>query len=113
MGPDRDAVKSGAAKAWRYLASTGLLIAHPYDDIKNPQTPQPEDDCEMHAGSPVLNASYELNGSPPTDILEMQANGARHFSTLEKHGGAEIISMAKKVIGIEFDTIFRSKYKDA
>ena len=113
LGPDRDIVKPGAVKAWQRIVDTGFVDAHPYDDIKNPQTPQPEDDCEMHAGMPALNASYELNGNPPADILEMQKNGARHFSTLEKHGGAEIISMAKKVIGIEFDTIFRSKYEGA
>lgn len=113
LGPDRDVVKPGAVKAWQRIVDTGFVDAHPYDDIKNPQTPQPEDDCEMHAGAPVLNASYELNGNPPADILEMQKNGARHFSTLEKHGGAEIISMAKKVISIEFDTIFSSKYEGA
>ena len=113
LGPDRDIVKSGAKRAWQSIVDSGYVTTHPYDDIKNPQTPQPEDDCEMHADLPVLNASYELNGNPPADVLEMQKNGARHFSTLEKHGGAEIISMAKKVIGIEFDTIFRSKYESS
>jgi hypothetical protein len=110
LGPDRDIVKSGAAKVWKRLVGAGYVESNPYDDIKDPKTPQPEDDCEFHAGEPVLNASYELRGSLPSDILKMQKRGRRHFETLEKHGGKEAVDMARKVIGIEFDTIFTKEY---
>jgi hypothetical protein len=111
LGPDRDIVYPGAVKAWQRIVDAGYVEGHPYDDFKNPQTPPPEDDCDLHPGKPVLNASYELKGSTPSDILAMQERGRRHFEMLEKHGGKEIVDMARKVIGIEYDTIFRQKYE--
>jgi hypothetical protein len=108
LGPDRGVVKPGAEKAW--AAISGNLEAHPYDDVNNPQTPEPEDDCTIHTGRPILNASYSINGSPPSDISVMLKNGSRHFEMLQKHGGEEIVNMAKKVLKIEFDSIFREKY---
>lgn len=112
LGPDRDIVKPGAIKAWQRIVDAGYVDAHPYDDVKNPQTPPPEDDCDLHPDMPILNASYNLKGSIPSDILAMQERGMRHFEILEKHGGKEIVDMARKVIGIEYDTIFRKKYED-
>ena len=111
LGPDRDIVKPGAIKAWQRIVDAGYVDAHPYDDVKNPQTPPPEDDCDLHPDMPVLNASYNLKGSIPSDILAMQERGKRHFEMLETHGGKEIVDMARKVIGIEYDTIFRKKYE--
>jgi hypothetical protein len=108
LGPDRGVVKPGAEKAW--AAISGNLETHPYDDVNNPQTPEPDDDCTIHSGRPVLNASYSINGSPPLDVSVMLKNGMRHFDMLQKHGGKEIVDMAKKVLKIEFDSIFREKY---
>ena len=111
MGPDRDIVKPGAIKAWQRIIDAGYVEAHPYDDIKNPQTPPLEDDCDLHPDMPILNASYNLKGSIPSDISEMQERGRRHFEILETHGGKEVVDMARKLIGIEYDTIFRKKYE--
>ena len=109
LGPDRGVVKDRAEKAWKAIA--GNLEAHPYDDLENPQTPEPDDDCRIHHGRPILNASYSINGSTPTDITKMLQDGLSHFGMLEKHGGNEIVSMAKKILKIEFDTIFTEKYR--
>lgn len=107
LGPDRGIVKPGAERAWGAIA--GDLEAHPYDDIENPKTPQPDDDCRLHIGRPILNASYTIS-SAPSDITKMIQSGERHFTMLEKHGDPIIVSKAKMVLKIEFDTIFREKY---
>ena len=109
LGPDRGVVKDPAEKAWKAIA--GNLEAHPYDDLEKPQTPDPDDDCRIHHGRPILNASYSINGSTPSDITKMLQDGSAHFGMLEKHGGKKIVDMAMKVLKIEFDTIFREKYR--
>ena len=82
LTPDRDFVSGNATKAWVDMRASGVKIktlkdpktgeAHDsFDDIKNPKTPTPEDDCVIHPrydGDP-LNRAYLYSGENTESYL--------------------------------------------
>jgi hypothetical protein len=111
LGPDREIVKPGAAKAWERLQQ--YLVASPYDDIKNPQTPDPDDDCTiLNPENSLLNSSYTLKNGVPSDIARMIQNGAKHFEELRKIGGKKMIDEVNNYLYLDFDILFMKRYED-
>lgn len=69
--PDRGTVSVPAKAAWARVASKGDRYALPLDDIDNPQTPDPQDDCKLYRGkskstdpkeNPYLQNAYQAQG---------------------------------------------------
>ena len=73
---DRTSVSGDALSAWRGIYSSKSSLERgkktpsgrtirgrkPLDDIQNPKTPPPEDDCKIYPGEDALNWSYEAEG---------------------------------------------------
>lgn len=85
LSPDRWSVSKEAENAWKRLADKYKLIANPFDDKDNPNTPPEYDDCTLHRDA-ILDASYELPNGLPPDIQDMIASGAEHFKDITERG---------------------------
>lgn len=62
--PDRFSVSDDAEGIWRFYAKRrGDVQKLPLDDIKDPKTPPPEDDCDVHAekGKDWLDTAYRAH----------------------------------------------------
>jgi hypothetical protein len=69
---DRENVSTDAERIWKqYATSRGDVSRLPFDDINDPKTPPPEDDCTLHPGRPDLNFAYK--GSK-VNISELKGN---------------------------------------
>ncbi len=64
LSPDRKMVSDKAKSVWSYYKNNRSdVIKKPYDDIHNPRTEDPEDDCFLHGKEPgesILDISYTL-----------------------------------------------------
>lgn len=63
---DRYTVSKFAEKVWNKYATRSDIIAKPLDNVKNPQTPPPEDDAKVYQDRPALNYAYST--SHPLDV---------------------------------------------
>lgn len=77
VGPDRASVSPGAEALWKSLDRRAEVERHPYDDIRAPMTPNPNDDCTVRRGrDPQVNSSYRLLDEPAlAGLSEMRALG--------------------------------------
>jgi hypothetical protein len=77
VGPDRHSVSPSAESQWKSLDRREEVGRHPYDDIKAPRTPDPNDDCTVQRGRDVqVNSSYRLLDEPTlSGLREMRALG--------------------------------------
>jgi hypothetical protein len=79
---DRTYVSKTARSGWKKQYSSGRG-KYPLDDYENPQTPDPNDDCEVYKNDPdaaVLNNAYEKNNDYATLAAVMTANNERIVS---------------------------------
>lgn len=69
--PDRASVSGAAKAAWARVAGKGGRKVLPLDDITNPKTPDPQDDCRLYTGksrdtdpskNPQLQNAYSAQG---------------------------------------------------
>ena len=72
LAPDRTEVHSSAANVWKRYYARPDVEKLPFDDVENPETPPPDDDCEMHEERPYLNYSYSLPREP-AGLAKMEA----------------------------------------
>ncbi len=105
LGPDRDHVSPSAAAAWEEMSKN--LDAHPYDDLSDPKTPPPEDDCKLDPERPVLNASYTLK-SIPSDISTMMQQGEGHFGQLTGEQRGRAMDILRKQFTVAWETSERT-----
>jgi len=77
LGPDRHSISPSAEGLWKSLDRREEVGRHPYDDIKDPRTPDPNDDCDVRRGRSVqVNSSYRLLDEPAlAGLSEMRALG--------------------------------------
>jgi len=61
--PDRSSTSSQAVNVWRHYANDASIEAKPLDDIDEPKTPDPTDDCEF-VYDKLLDQSF--SGRVPT-----------------------------------------------
>lgn len=69
---DRTSVSSSAKNIWHhYYSDRGDVKVLPFDDIKNPKTPSPEDDgnIDKHPNDKILNAAYKGNGISASKLI--------------------------------------------
>lgn len=96
---DRGGSSPAARGRWGKEATQGRK-SHPFDDIRDPKTPPPEDDCIMQ-GDPILDSSYEPSEGD-RDIFE-RLRGA-HIqiyrdieSRFSKYGPKEVEKLKRHV----------------
>lgn len=77
VGPDRASVSPSAEALWKSLDRRDEVGRHPYDDIRDPKTPDPNDDCSVRRGRDIqVNSSYRLLDEPGVrGLREMRALG--------------------------------------
>lgn len=84
LAPDRSLVSTSAERVWkRYSqrAEGGDVIELPFDDLENPKTPEPADDCYVYGPSrQSLDSAYYLK-SKPDGLASLEQ---RHSETIEK-----------------------------
>jgi len=103
MSPDRVSVSEKAQGLWRSLKRNGYVSDHPFDDIDDPKTPPPEDDCQIFRGQDeIINASYKLIKPIPDEVKSAIDRGKGHMEVLktmdEDFGGdtyAQAVSLMK------------------
>jgi|LakMenEpi03Aug12_release.lakeMendotaPanAssembly.Ray.scaffolds.fasta_scaffold173769_2 hypothetical protein len=82
---DRKETSRAAGMVWAKYAdrvSGGEIDALPFDDVSDPQTPPPEDDCELQDRD-WLNSSYHLKSKPP-GLDEMMSNHKKAASAVAR-----------------------------
>jgi len=126
--PDRAFSSKRARDAW--TKSSGKMRGFPLDDVKDPKTPDPNDDCSMQVPTakggpdPVLDVAYE---GPPVDPGPMMkahdATAAKLMKVLNSHGASYTDSdysvvdemlggMLKRASTKYFTSEFRKYYKE-
>lgn len=103
--PDRGTVSAPAKAAWARVASKGDRYALPLDDIDDPQTSDPQDDCKLYRGkskntdpkdNPALQNAYQAQGwekgmlnyltaAHESFIDDLRREDPKLSSTLEKY----------------------------
>jgi hypothetical protein len=82
ISSDRTSVSTSAETLWKSLARKGIVEPEPFDDRKNPQTPPTSDDCKVFPSrDPVLNSSFRLKGSIPSEVSQLLDDGSEHLSS--------------------------------
>lgn len=112
--PDRRSVTADAIAQWKKIAAgkRGNVKAMKLDNIADPKTPPPEDDCKLIAKSPedeYLDFAYKLDSAPPeTQSLIKKHNETAKFVTKQLSVQANVFEMALVVAA---DWLFRKSYK--
>jgi hypothetical protein len=88
---DRKSVTFAAQRVWdKYFKERGDVEALPLDDVNDPKTPPPEDDCVLHHGSrPVLNHAYRGPGKDPSPLLRAHRTFSRTVAKKAKSFGLD------------------------
>jgi len=68
---DRGSVSDSALSVWKKYSLRSDVKKNKFDNIENPQTPEPEDDCKFKDDD-VLNYSYSLF-TKPAELDELEA----------------------------------------
>ena len=117
LTPDRQNVTPKARGIWQRIDSTGATAsseveALPLDDIDDPKTPPPEDDCQLH-NDPVLDKAYRAKDPIDTTPLAAKHKEFRVWmlATFKKHYVSNLtFSNALQSASTVF---FSNKYWDA
>jgi hypothetical protein len=85
LAPDRLEVSSSAEKVWkkyRRRETSGEVESLEFDNVDNPKTPSPKDDCIVHDDKerPVIDRAYSLKAKPP-GLTELEN---KHSEVAEK-----------------------------
>jgi hypothetical protein len=80
---------------WKSLARRGIIEPEPFDDYKDPKTPPTSDDCRVFKlRDPVLNSSFRLVGSIPSEVSQLIEAGEEHLRDFSRSGTKNLASMA-------------------
>jgi len=108
MAPDREHVSPAAEALWKSLIRRELVVPTEFDDIKDPKTPPWQDDCRVYkTRDGALNASYKLNGDPPSDVIDLQSIGWKHMKDLEGRG---LWEAAAEILMSGYDNAYRESF---
>ena len=76
LASDRENVSQSARKVWQKYSQRGDIASSPFDDVENPATEDPVDDCLLHnpkgeiSNRSELNKSYRRNSSSKPAYLD-------------------------------------------
>jgi len=106
ISSDRTSVSTSAETLWKSLARKGIVEPEPFDDRKNPQTPPTSDDCKVFPSrDPVLNSSFRLKGSIPSEVSQLLDDGNEHLSSF-----GNMRPDAEKLLRIGIGKLFTNVY---
>lgn len=105
LTPDRMNVSDDAMRAWTKTASKNKNTKT-FDDIKNPRTPEIEDDCLIH-NNPVLDAAYEARPNILPGLENIHDETANEIYKLCKIN----VNKLAQAITNAGDTFFGQQYK--
>lgn len=88
MSPDRLSVSLAAQRVWESLAAEDFFIA-PFDDLDDPQTPPPEDDCTLH-GIESLDATYTLSPAARKVLQPLMDRYEANARKMERQYGCSV-----------------------
>ena len=115
LTPDRSLVSQSAERVWKkYLqrAEGGDITALPFDDVEDPKTPEPEDDCYVHGSRrPSLNNAYTLK-SRPSGIDTLERNHGETADTLESDYGFDEMELSSSLQKLAIQ-LFESQYDES
>lgn len=112
---DRGSVSSSATNVWRhYFDNRGDVNKKKLDDKKRPQTPDPEDDCEVHGdqGRPFLDFSYSATSRvDPKALVQNHLDFLEELSqVLKKHGWRK--ENIVKMLEIFSEELFAKRFRE-
>ena len=108
IGPDRGSIKPGAEALWRSFERRNDIIRTPYDDISNPKTPDPRDDCKvLYMKDVYVNSSYQpIDEIDAPGVKDMRAMGIQVEVQLSDRW-----PLASRVLMKVFNEVFQSVYR--
>jgi hypothetical protein len=87
ISSDRYSVSAAAEGMWKSLARSGVIEPEPFDDYRDPKTPPTSDDCRVFKlRDPVLNSSFKLVGSIPSEVSQLIKAGEDHLDEFSRAG---------------------------
>lgn len=115
---DRSAVTPAAAKVWDAYAWRSDVTSKELDDIDNPQTPDPNDDCRVYddPSKSAMNSSYDIQNKVDTNKLKQNdVEAMKKINVLaEKHGNDSLDEKFwSKTLSSAAMTFFISQYRKA
>lgn len=113
LAPDRKSVSASARRVWDVFKNRSDVDRHPFDDMDNPVTPDPSDDCVFHGKdrSDRLNASYTL-GPEAASLADRYLRRGRAFEawfTAECGGSRAKLTM---LLSLAFSEMFLRRYRE-
>ena len=108
---DRDSMTSDALSAWKRMAAKADRGKKELDDVNEPATPDPYDDCELRPEE-FLNHAYEAQGWEKVELRSMQEEHERLMKTLTATGKLTrlAIELAISAAGLSY---FQTRYREA
>ncbi len=92
---DRHNVSGDAKKVWDKYMSRGDVKKLPFDDIEDPKTDDPDDDCLIHKGIDSLNNAYVKGGgdSPYSSMISNDKRALASYNAALKKLNTEPLTM--------------------
>lgn len=113
--PDRGSTSSAARNVWQKYAARADVEKKPFDDAKNPKTPDKMDDCELARGTTLdgdeayLNQAYDAPGDASGRSGLMQAHQAFLQSMAAKKFNKQVVETMIDNLGDEY---FSGRYRN-
>ncbi len=114
--PDRGSVSPEAKKVWDKYFKRKDVNKKSFDDINNPKTPDPQDDCFMYniQGNESLDQTYSIDNIN-SNFSELLSNHAKCIQQIRKLFESNSISnfdsIIKKQLYSGFSKLFDNEYK--
>ena len=119
LSPDRGAVSSSAKNVWKKYSLRSDVESAPFDDVSQPVTPDPDDDCRLHnpKGATIdkrsyLNKSYRRSQSPPSYLFDLEKNNQTGFELYKKENPSATEENFSRYVVTNFTSLFSRRYGD-
>lgn len=113
--PDRGSTSTAARTVWQKYVQRGDVEKMPFDDVKNPKTPDPADDCSLASGTSLndetafLNQAYDAPGDA-SGRSNLMAAHAQFIANMEAKGFKKnVVESTIENVGDEY---FSARYRE-
>jgi len=113
--PDRGSTSMAARAVWQKYVQRGDVEKKPFDDIKNPKTPDKADDCPLASGTSLsdetafLNQAYDAPGDASGRSNLMAAHNQFLTNMAAKGFQKNVVETMIENVGDEY---FSARYRD-